>query len=212
MRIAYVVYPDFTGLDLVGPYEVISRWPDADVHFVASSPEPVRADRGLTVIPTDTPDTMPQPDLIVVPGSQNPVPVLGGALRRCGSARGQEDDDALGVPRQPAGDGRRGGRGPRRLAGHPHKRRGRLGRHRHGAGADRPRPRPRARRVPAAARRVRPAAAVRLRLAGQGRRRHATARVPDAARRPTVPDGGANKQAATARFRRARQALAERRQ
>ena len=55
MRIAYVVYPDFTGLDLVGPYEVISRWPDADVHFVASSPEPVRADRGLTVIPTDTP-------------------------------------------------------------------------------------------------------------------------------------------------------------
>ena len=76
MRIAYVVYPDFTGLDLVGPYEVISRWPDADVHFVASSAEPVRADRGLTVIPTDTPDTMPQPDLIVVPGSQNPVPVL----------------------------------------------------------------------------------------------------------------------------------------
>jgi putative intracellular protease/amidase len=30
MRIAYVLYPDFTGLDLVGPYEVISRWPDAD--------------------------------------------------------------------------------------------------------------------------------------------------------------------------------------
>ena len=40
MRIAYVVYPDFTGLDLVGPYEIISRWPDADVHFVASSPDP----------------------------------------------------------------------------------------------------------------------------------------------------------------------------
>jgi transcriptional regulator GlxA family with amidase domain len=76
MRMAYVVYPDFTGLDLVGPYEVISRWPDAEVHFVASSPEPVRADRGLTVIPTDTPEAMPQPDLIVVPGSQNPVPVL----------------------------------------------------------------------------------------------------------------------------------------
>jgi transcriptional regulator GlxA family with amidase domain len=76
MQIAYVVYPDFTGLDLVGPYEVISRWPNADVHFVASSPEPVRADRGLTVIPTDTPDTLPQADLIVVPGSQNPVPVL----------------------------------------------------------------------------------------------------------------------------------------
>src|SRR3954447_1971766 len=76
MRIAYVLYPDFTALDLVGPYEVISRWPDAEVHFVARSLEPVRADRGLTVLPTDTPGTLPDPDLIVVSGSQNPVPVL----------------------------------------------------------------------------------------------------------------------------------------
>jgi transcriptional regulator GlxA family with amidase domain len=76
MKIAYVLYPDFTALDLVGPYEVISRWPDAEVHFLAGSLEPVRCDAGLTVIPTDTPDTLPQPDLIVVPGSQNPVPVL----------------------------------------------------------------------------------------------------------------------------------------
>jgi transcriptional regulator GlxA family with amidase domain len=76
MKIAYVLYPDFTALDLVGPYEVISRWPDAEVHFVASSLEPVRCDAGLTVIPTDTPDTVPQPDVIVVPGSGNPVPVL----------------------------------------------------------------------------------------------------------------------------------------
>jgi hypothetical protein len=34
MKIAYVPYPDFTALDLVGPYEVMSRWPDAQVHFV----------------------------------------------------------------------------------------------------------------------------------------------------------------------------------
>ncbi len=30
MKIAYVLYPDFTALDLVGPYEVISRWPDSE--------------------------------------------------------------------------------------------------------------------------------------------------------------------------------------
>ena len=76
MKIACVLYPDFTALDLVGPYEVISRWPDAEVHFLAGSLEPVRCDAGLTVIPTDTPDTLPHPDLIVVPGSGNPVPVL----------------------------------------------------------------------------------------------------------------------------------------
>jgi transcriptional regulator GlxA family with amidase domain len=76
MKIAYVIYPDFTALDLVGPYEIISRWPEADVHFVARTLDPVRCDVGLTVIPTDTPDTLPDPDLIVVPGSGNPVPVL----------------------------------------------------------------------------------------------------------------------------------------
>jgi transcriptional regulator GlxA family with amidase domain len=76
MKVAFVVYPDFTALDVVGPYEVISRWPDADVHFLASSSGPVRTDCGLTVVPTDTPETLPDPDLIVVPGSGNPLPVL----------------------------------------------------------------------------------------------------------------------------------------
>jgi transcriptional regulator GlxA family with amidase domain len=76
MKIAYVIYPDFTALDLIGPYEVISRWPGAEVHFVARSLDPVRADAGLTVTPTDTPETLPDPDLIVVPGSGNPLPVL----------------------------------------------------------------------------------------------------------------------------------------
>jgi transcriptional regulator GlxA family with amidase domain len=76
MKVAYVVYPDFTALDLVGPYEVISRWPNVEVHFLASSSGPVRTDCGLTVLPTDTPETLPDPDLIVVPGSGNPLPVL----------------------------------------------------------------------------------------------------------------------------------------
>ena len=76
MKTAFVLYPDFTALDLVGPYEVISRWPDAEARFLARSLEPVRCDEGLTVIPTDTPATLPDPELIVVPGSGNPVPVL----------------------------------------------------------------------------------------------------------------------------------------
>ncbi len=57
-----------TALDMVGPYELISRWPSAEVHFLAHSLEPVRCDEGLTVVPTDTPATLPEPDLIVVPG------------------------------------------------------------------------------------------------------------------------------------------------
>jgi transcriptional regulator GlxA family with amidase domain len=76
VKVAFVVYPDFTALDLVGPYEVISRWPGVDVHFVSSATDPVQCDSGLTVLPTDTPSTLPDPDLIVVPGSGNPLPVL----------------------------------------------------------------------------------------------------------------------------------------
>lgn len=75
MKIAYVLYPGFTALDLVGPYEVISRWPNADVHFVARTLDPVLCDVGLTVIPTDTLDTMQDPDLVLVPGG-NTLPVM----------------------------------------------------------------------------------------------------------------------------------------
>lgn len=76
MKTAFVLYPDFTALDLIGPYEVISRWPNADVRFLATSLAPVRCDQGLTVIPTDTAATLSDPELIVVPGSGKPVPVM----------------------------------------------------------------------------------------------------------------------------------------
>jgi transcriptional regulator GlxA family with amidase domain len=76
MKTAFVLYPDMTALDIVGPYEIISRWPDADVHFLARTLEPVRCDEGLTLVPTDTPATLSDPELIVVPGSGKPVQVL----------------------------------------------------------------------------------------------------------------------------------------
>lgn len=59
MKIAYVLCPDFTALDLVGPYEVISRCTDAEVRFLSRSLEPARCDCGLTVIPTDTKPARP---------------------------------------------------------------------------------------------------------------------------------------------------------
>ena len=76
MKIAFVLYDQFTALDLVGPYEVIARWPGAEVHFVATGPDPVRADAGLVVSPSSTLDSLTAPDLVLVPGSGNPMPVL----------------------------------------------------------------------------------------------------------------------------------------
>lgn len=76
MRTAFVVYPGFTALDVVGPYEVLGHWPGATVHFLAASTEPVRADIGLTVVPNATPETLPDPELILVGGAANPMPLM----------------------------------------------------------------------------------------------------------------------------------------
>jgi putative intracellular protease/amidase len=61
MKIAFVLYDQFTALDLAGPYEVIARRPGAEVHFVATGPDPVRADAGLVVRPTGTLDSLTAP-------------------------------------------------------------------------------------------------------------------------------------------------------
>jgi hypothetical protein len=58
VKIAFVLYEQFTALDLAGPYEVIARWPGAEVHFIATWPDPVRADAGLVVVPTGTLDSL----------------------------------------------------------------------------------------------------------------------------------------------------------
>ncbi|CAM5712330.1 Glutamine amidotransferase OS=Streptomyces antimycoticus OX=68175 GN=SSPO_002100 PE=4 SV=1 [Streptomyces antimycoticus] len=46
MQIAIVLYPDFTALDVIGPYEVLGRLPDTEVVFVAENPGLVRNDLG----------------------------------------------------------------------------------------------------------------------------------------------------------------------
>lgn len=73
MKIAFVLYDKFTALDLVGPYEVLANWPDADVHFVATSAGPITADAGLIVTPTASPESIPDPDVVLVPGSSRPL-------------------------------------------------------------------------------------------------------------------------------------------
>jgi len=67
-RIGFVLFPGLTQLDMTGPYEVLTRLPDAVVHLVWKDLVPVRSDRGLAIVPTDTFDTCPALDLICVPG------------------------------------------------------------------------------------------------------------------------------------------------
>ena len=68
MDIAIALYDRFTALDCVGPYDVLSRLPDARVHWLAAQTGPVRADAGLIVQAQATFDDLPRPDVLLVPG------------------------------------------------------------------------------------------------------------------------------------------------
>ncbi|MFT7834744.1 DJ-1/PfpI family protein [Saccharothrix sp. BKS2] len=69
MDIAFALYPGMTALDLVGPYDVLANQPEVTAHFVAASPDPVRCDAGLVLVPTATFDELTTADVLVVPGS-----------------------------------------------------------------------------------------------------------------------------------------------
>lgn len=68
-QIAIVTYPGFTGLDMIGPYEVLRNLPDADVRFVWHETGPVTADSGVLVVgATHSFAETPGPDVILIPG------------------------------------------------------------------------------------------------------------------------------------------------
>ena len=70
MLVAIVIYPGFTALDAVGPYEVLQMMPDTEVRFVSNKVGPVAADSGIFVLgATHSFDEVPNPDIVLVPGS-----------------------------------------------------------------------------------------------------------------------------------------------
>jgi putative intracellular protease/amidase len=69
MQFAIVLYDRFTALDAVGPYDTLSRLPDAETVFVAEHTGPVRNDSGSLALTADkTLAEVPHPDVVVVPG------------------------------------------------------------------------------------------------------------------------------------------------
>jgi transcriptional regulator GlxA family with amidase domain len=74
MKIAVVLYDRLTALDAIGPYEVLSRLPGAELAFVASEHGPIRTDNGmLTLMAERSLSEMPQPDIVLVPGGPGEV-------------------------------------------------------------------------------------------------------------------------------------------
>jgi transcriptional regulator GlxA family with amidase domain len=69
MQIAILIYDRLTALDAVGPYEVLSRLPGAELIFVAQEPGPKRTDTGRLALLADASlADVPHPDIVLVPG------------------------------------------------------------------------------------------------------------------------------------------------
>jgi putative intracellular protease/amidase len=69
MDIAILIYPRFTALDAVGPYEVLSRLPGARVTFVAEQATTQRTDTGQLGLLADAAlEDLPNPEIVLVPG------------------------------------------------------------------------------------------------------------------------------------------------
>jgi transcriptional regulator GlxA family with amidase domain len=69
LDIAILLFDRLTALDAIGPYEVLSRLPGAQVSFVAGEPGPKRTDnRQLVLMAERGLDELPHPDVLVVPG------------------------------------------------------------------------------------------------------------------------------------------------
>jgi putative intracellular protease/amidase len=69
MNIAIPLFAGFAALDAVGPYEVLSRLPGAQVQFVATERGGQSTESGpLTMVAEHLLEEVPHPDVIVVPG------------------------------------------------------------------------------------------------------------------------------------------------
>jgi transcriptional regulator GlxA family with amidase domain len=69
MQIALALYPQFTMLDIVGPFQVLVDVPGNDVVFVAADAGPVVDHTGrASLVATHSFADTPEPDVVVVPG------------------------------------------------------------------------------------------------------------------------------------------------
>lgn len=76
MRIAFLLFPDVTQLDLTGPAQFLSRLPGAKVDLVWEEIAPVPTDAGFSILPTATFADLPRADLLCVPGGMGIADVI----------------------------------------------------------------------------------------------------------------------------------------
>ncbi len=68
VNIGFLIYPNMTPLDAIGPAQMLSAVPNAHVHMIWKDLRPVLTDIGITLNPTTTMSECPDLDVICVPG------------------------------------------------------------------------------------------------------------------------------------------------
>ena len=76
LKIGLLVFPNITQLDMTGPYEVFIKFPDARVHLVWKTRDPITAGGGMQIVPSTTFADCPQLDILCVPGGAGMNPLL----------------------------------------------------------------------------------------------------------------------------------------
>jgi transcriptional regulator GlxA family with amidase domain len=70
VTIAFVLYPGFTALDIIGPFQVLAYVPGHEAVFVAAQPGPVTDDTGrCQLIASTSLDQLTAPDVVIIGGS-----------------------------------------------------------------------------------------------------------------------------------------------
>jgi transcriptional regulator GlxA family with amidase domain len=76
LQVAIPLFPRFTALDAVGPYEVLQRIPSVDIVFVGHTRGEVRSENGLLGLAVDaTFEEVPAPGVVVFPGGVGTRPL-----------------------------------------------------------------------------------------------------------------------------------------
>jgi transcriptional regulator GlxA family with amidase domain len=77
VKIAILIFDKLTALDAIGPYEVLSRLPGAELDFVALETGIKRTDTGrLGLEVTKSIEELTDPDIVLVPGGEGNRPLL----------------------------------------------------------------------------------------------------------------------------------------
>jgi putative intracellular protease/amidase len=75
MQIAILIFDGLTALDAIGPYEVLSRLPGAELHFVATEAGLKRTDTGALGVQADLSlADLDAPEVALVPGGKGNRP------------------------------------------------------------------------------------------------------------------------------------------